>query len=168
MKMAAASNPLEAARDVLLPLISRPKTIQNAALGFISETAIEYRSSTIVADYGGDGSLNAGDRMPDVDISRQGECSSLLHDWTDGRHLAVLINATDLEKTEIESELTHATAVSINAADLDDEGRRLLGNEKTVFVVRPDGYIGFRGPPDKRGELGAYAAQDGLRQMALV
>jgi len=46
-------------------------------VGFISETAIEYRSSPIVADYGGDGRLRAVDRLPDLIRSGVGFRGSL-------------------------------------------------------------------------------------------
>ena len=50
LKLGATSNPLlEKARDVLAPVITGLHSVQKAALGFISETAIAYRSSSIVA-----------------------------------------------------------------------------------------------------------------------
>ena len=61
LKMATTSDSiLEALRDALMPVITQLQPVQKAMLGFISETAIGYRSSSIVADHGGDGDLRAG------------------------------------------------------------------------------------------------------------
>jgi len=164
MKLGSTPNPLvERIRDALLPLMASSNVVQNAMLGFISETAIDYRSSSIVADHGGDGSLKAGDRLPDLDLSGQGPAKSLLQDWTDAMHLVLLLNATELQRDVVANSLTHARIVPINAEDLDDKGRRILGLETKVIVARPDGYVGFRGPLDTRDELLAYARQDALQ-----
>jgi 2-polyprenyl-6-methoxyphenol hydroxylase-like FAD-dependent oxidoreductase len=89
LKMATAANPfVESVRDAFLPLISGLRPIQKSFLGFVSETAIEYRSSSIVADHGGDGSLRAGDRMPDLTLDAKNGGSTLLGDWTEAKHLA--------------------------------------------------------------------------------
>ena len=61
LKMPTATTPLiESVRDTLLPFISGMKPVQKAVLGFVSETAIHYRSSSIVSDHGGDGTLRVG------------------------------------------------------------------------------------------------------------
>jgi hypothetical protein len=99
LKMAATANPLlEKFRDLLLPWLSSPQSVQDSLTGFIAETAIEYRSSSIVAEHGGDGDLKAGDRMPDLGLRKAGFPSSLLEDWTDGRHLVLLVNASAAEE----------------------------------------------------------------------
>src|ERR1019366_4133327 len=55
LKLATASNPLlETVRDDLLSALSSLTPVQKAMLGFISETGINYRSSSIVKDFGGD------------------------------------------------------------------------------------------------------------------
>ncbi len=163
LKLATASSTVvEYLRDLLIPLISKPRVVQEALVGFISETAIEYRSSSIVADYGGDGELEAGDRLPDLEIVTSGQPTTLLRDWTDGKHLAVLLNATESDRREISIRLRRTTVVSLQDNELDKEGRRSLGTEKALFVVRPDGYIGFRGPLSKSTELDDYARQDCL------
>ncbi len=162
LKMATASNPLiETARDLLLPHISRSTTVQDAAIGFISETAIEYRPSSAVADHGGDGALRAGDRMPDFGL-RAGSSPTLFGKWHDAEHLAVLVNSTDSAREALARRLLRTQTMSIDRSQLDDEGRRLLGTQEKIFVVRPDGYIGFRAPLSKAAELDAYARQDAL------
>jgi 2-polyprenyl-6-methoxyphenol hydroxylase-like FAD-dependent oxidoreductase len=159
LKITTGSSPVvEAARNTLLPLIVSLKPVQKSILGFISETAIEYRSSSIVADHGGDGSLKAGDRMPDIPLGR----NSLLQDWTDGKHLAILLDAKDQEADKVKQHLPHARVIVVRSSELDDEGRELFGAGKKLLILRPDGYLGFRGAPANLVELDAYARQDGL------
>ncbi len=83
LKMATLTNSaLVGLRDTLLPFLSNKDIFQKTVTGFVSETAIEYRSSAIVSDNGGDGDLRAGDRMPDVDLKNRGEGATLLGNWT--------------------------------------------------------------------------------------
>jgi len=160
LKAATASSPLiESVRDALLPVIAGLHPVQKAITAFISETAIEYRSSSIVSDHGGDGALRAGDRMPDLTLRN----STLLEDWTDGKPLALALDATDQEIQQVESGLQHARVLPLRASDFDDEGRRLLGTEGKLLIIRPDGYVGFRGSISRPSQWEAYARQDGLK-----
>jgi hypothetical protein len=138
--------------------------VQKNILGFISETAIEYRSSAIVADHGGDGELRAGDRLPELRRNAENGGRSVLEDWTDGRHLVLVVNSElgEEEAVELQSALPHANVRSVATPEFDEDAVRLLGAEEKILVVRPDGYIGFRGPLDRVLELEAYARQDGL------
>ena len=132
-------------------------------VGFISETAIQYRSSKVVQDHGGDGSLHAGDRMPDLDVMNSGGAkTTLLADWKEAKHLAIVLDASDTEKREVHDRLESAAIVSLSSGELTDEGRRLLGGQKKLLVVRPDGYVGFRGSASDLAELDRYARQDGI------
>jgi 2-polyprenyl-6-methoxyphenol hydroxylase-like FAD-dependent oxidoreductase len=150
-------------RDLIAPHVTRLGWVQRSGAGFISETAIEYRRSPVVQDHGGDGEVHAGDRMPDVDlVGGPGGKKSLLGGWKDGRHLAVAMEAADGFLSELKQSLPGAGVVALRAADLDEHGRRLLGARPGVFVVRPDGYVGFRGALEKAGELQGYARQDAI------
>jgi hypothetical protein len=100
--------------------------------------------------------------MPDLTLLHKEDRATLLADWTDGKHLVLLLGATDSESGEFTTHFTHARIIHVHASDLDLEGQRLLGVEKKLLIVRPDGYIGFRGSIEKRDDLEAYARQDGL------
>jgi hypothetical protein len=165
LKLATTPNRIfESLRDTLLPLIAKLQPVQKAMLGFFSETAIEYRSSSIVADHGGDGDIRAGDRLPDLALSTSEGPSTLLGNWTDAKHLALFVSTNEErpEIAQIRAALPKATVVSILGSALDEEGRRLLGSEKKLLIVRPDGYIGFRGPVDDGAHWQAYARRDAL------
>jgi hypothetical protein len=162
LKLATVSNPiLEKMRDTLAPVISMLPPVQRNAVGFISETAIEYRSSSIVRDYGGDGHLRAGDRLPDLRLRHSGQ-STLLEGWTSPRHLVVALNS-DLDDIEtLRRSVNHADVTSLSTSQLDYEGKRLFGDDGKMFVLRPDGYLGFRSPIGFQAELMQYARQEGL------
>jgi len=165
LKMATTSNPvLEAARDLLIPHLTQLHAVQKRLLAFISELSINYRSSSIVSDLGGDGSLRAGDRMPDLAINQLIGQRSLLADWTQAEHLAVILNCTDSEIYELTPRLEGVPQVMLNGSQLDEEGLRLLGNDAKLLLVRPDGYVGFRGPVVRAAELEGYMQMVGLHQ----
>jgi hypothetical protein len=137
-------------------------------LGFISETAIEYRSSSIVEDHGGDGSLRAGDRMPDLSIGEKDGANRLLQHWTEPSHFALMLNGTEDEKSRVKAQLANTSLRSLHSSDLDDQGLSMLGKEAKIVVVRPDGYVGFRGPIDKTESLLAYLGKTGALQPVLA
>ena len=62
----------------------------------------------------------------------------------------------------LRSILRHVDVVELATADLDAEGKHLLGLEAKVLVLRPDGYIGFRSKAGYQAELIDYARQDAL------
>jgi 2-polyprenyl-6-methoxyphenol hydroxylase-like FAD-dependent oxidoreductase len=163
LKMATIANPmLEKIRDTLAPVITKLPPVQHAAIGFISETAIEYRSSSIVADYGGDGQLRAGDRLPDLGL-RNGETrSTLLEGWTTASHRVYGLNLDSDDVESLRSKLPGADVIPLATAQLEQEGRRILGDEAKMLVLRPDGYVGFRAPMGCQAELMNYARQDAL------
>ena len=210
LSAATSDNALfERMRNLLAPAISSLGPVQNAMAGFVSETAIEYRRSSIVADYGGDGSLRAGDRMPNPEVEfAGGKTERLLDLLRDGRALALGIGVQDMRKirarvpranvvelrsaegglgTEIEaprgsetgevpgyhavsSEFPNAAAVAPAMAErafmpvalLTPEIRQFLGGENRIAIVRPDGYVGFRGSIEDLARLDDYARLTGL------
>jgi hypothetical protein len=72
------------------------------------------------------------------------------------------VNATEGQVAELKTALTEVDLLPIAAANVGEEGRRLLGDKPSLLLVRPDGYIGFRGPLDKSDQWRAYARQDAL------
>lgn len=163
LKLASTSNPLvERARDALAPIVTKLPPVKANAIGFISETAIEYRSSTAVRDYGGDGHLRAGDRLPDLPLKNSNGRSSLLDDWTSPWHRIFGLNLDDDDIDTLRNSVSHADVVPLKTAELGNEGRRLLGDDGKLFVMRPDGYLGFRAPMGFNVEFMNYARREGM------
>jgi hypothetical protein len=163
LKMASTTNPiLEGIRNKLVPFISNLKPVQRRLTAFIAETAIEYRSSSIVHDFGGDGDLEAGERMPDLTLLNPGDQTTLLREGKGPAHLALVVNGSATDVAMLRSDLPEADVVPVYTPHLDDEGINLLGTKKKVVIVRPDGYIGFRGSLKHRNDWRQYAVQDGI------
>lgn len=162
LKLSTTTNPIfEAIRDALLPIVSNLEPIQKGMLGFVSETAIEYRTSSIVVEDGGDGDLRAGDRLPDLPLGG----GSILDGWTQASHLALVVgpsSGADAACGPLAAALPHARVLAVPVSTLDEQGRRLLGIEEKLLIVRPDGYIGFRGSLDDPTRWQEYAQQDAL------
>ena len=107
LAMATASNPLvEWIRDRALSIAGKFSRVQDALVGFISETDIDYRNSSMVKDCGGAGELKAGDRMPYLPQA-QAAVNQPRHNlvlanidsadqWTDAAPKAALHRVTDL------------------------------------------------------------------------
>jgi hypothetical protein len=175
-----------------------------------------------VADYGGDGSLCAGDRVPNAGVEfTGGKFERLLDPLKSGRALALGIGVGDLRR--IRARLPHAdvielrgasgmlgteleggaaaghhsvgsefpAAAAVNAATaaaaaaafsaagalrtygpppsvsaggpaprialLTAELAGLFGGENRIIVIRPDGYLGFRGSLEDLARLDDYA-----------
>jgi hypothetical protein len=210
LSAATSDNPiLEGLRNLIAPAVTNLEVVKRALAGFVSETGIDYRGSSIAADYGGGGSLRAGDRVPNPDVEfAGGKQGRLLDPLKDGRALALAIGIEDVRKvrarvpranvlelrcadgilgTEMESpevscvgELRGRHAVSAEFPDsfgvgtaaaarafmpiglLTPEITKLLGTENRVVVIRPDGYLGFRGSMDDLARLDDYARLTGL------
>ncbi len=148
LHITTTTNPVvEAIRDTLLPIVTAPKMVHDALVGFVSETSIAYRSSPVVRDSGGDGTWRAGDRLADL-----GEAE----DWSGGRHRAVFVNAEEAETADVTRHLRNVNVTSIRSQG------GAPGREKKLVILRPDGYIGFRGPLENTPAWQDYARQDGL------
>jgi 2-polyprenyl-6-methoxyphenol hydroxylase-like FAD-dependent oxidoreductase len=214
----------ERLRDFVAPGLVGLDVVQDAAAGFVSETTIEYRGSSIVADYGGAGSLRAGDRVPNPDVELAGGQSvRLLDPLKTGRPLALGIGIADMRR--IRARLPRATVMALRGAEailgtemeappnaagdstgyesvstefpaavaasaaslaataatarsaaprvippvapspvglLTPEIAALFGSENRILVIRPDGYLGFRGSLDDLARLDDYARLTGL------
>jgi 2-polyprenyl-6-methoxyphenol hydroxylase-like FAD-dependent oxidoreductase len=130
------------------------------------------------------GGLRAGDRVSDAPLRRSpaGEPVSLFALFSQGWTLLLFpgkaatpesIAELDTIAQQVTKTVGDAvqpyvvlaappTAPSVTAALLDASGdviRRFGGDRGLVALVRPDGYLGFRGRPDQRGELASYLAR---------
>jgi len=163
LKLATTTNPiLEKVRDIFAPLLTMLDPVQHRAVGFISETAIDYRSSSVVHDYGGDGDLRAGDRLPDLPLRSSSRQTTLLDSWTVPRHRVFGLNLDQDDIQSMRADLPNVDVVALATSDLNHDGHRLFGDDGKIFVLRPDGYLGFRSPMGFRVELLKYARQEAL------
>jgi 2-polyprenyl-6-methoxyphenol hydroxylase-like FAD-dependent oxidoreductase len=139
LAIATTANPvLEKLRDFLAH-VAELDLLQESIAAFISETAINYGESAIIYERGGDGQLHAGDRMPGP------QPQSPLHQ---------IYSVSGQDDAALRARFPHAQVTSI----LPDN---LVGRDPKLIIVRPDGYVGFRGRHDDPA-LDDYARQEAL------
>jgi len=148
---------LEKLRDAFVHMATQIPFVQEEIVGFVSETAINYRHSPIVMDLLGIGSWRAGDRMPNPELVWKGRRMRLLDPLTSAR--ALLVGLDVQEPFRQQALLPRAEYLFLNSSDLQmgkEELNELIGESGVIFV-RPDGYVGFRG---------AEANLDGVEEFA--
>jgi 2-polyprenyl-6-methoxyphenol hydroxylase-like FAD-dependent oxidoreductase len=143
LKLATVSNYLlERLRDFIIHHATRLQRVQTAMGRVISEVSINYRGSSIVRTQGSIGPLRAGDRMPDATCKATGQ--TLLAALREPRHLLITV---DQCVPKITKDLSQVTTVAIQSRSHEwtPSIEQLLGPGPKIYLVRPDGYIGFSG-----------------------
>jgi 2-polyprenyl-6-methoxyphenol hydroxylase-like FAD-dependent oxidoreductase len=133
---------------------------------FVSQTGIRYRHSPLSTEAHGAGRLprhapHAGDRAPDVELGYQRRISDLLRGpqhtllMFGGRSTALIERFSELarEVTARYGELVRPVVLRLANAqpprgEVDDRGKaheRYGADPGAIYLVRPDGYIAFRG-----------------------
>lgn len=158
LKLATASNLLlRRIRDCVIHCATRFEMVQTAMGRVISEVSINYRGSSIAQTQGSNGPLRAGDRMPDAMCKVTGQ--TLLAALREPGHLLI---AVDQSVPELTKDLRQMTTVVINSRSREwtPSIEQLLGHGPRIYLVRPDGYIGFSGTSSDA--LRKYVQQVGL------
>lgn len=153
---------LERMRDALLSRIATIDAVQDRLRGAVSEIGIHYRRSAIVRDAGGNGSLRAGDRAPDCEaVDETGTRFRLFDLFKEPVHTLMAVKAgPDVDLRRIAHVLAEYRDVMQGSVlvDGDAEFFRQYG-ANTLYVVRPDGYIGFRGRCEDLEALQAWTGE---------
>jgi 2-polyprenyl-6-methoxyphenol hydroxylase-like FAD-dependent oxidoreductase len=151
-------------REHVVPLIGNLKFLQREAARLVSEIGIEYEHSPIVEDHFVPGGPRAGDRAPDatarlapdgreirvLDLCSRPEHTLLLVTETDSQ-LAIAKQVSTMVARPYGEVITTAIITDSVEAAVDAQKRRSLRDEygtsrPTMYLIRPDGYIGFRAP----------------------
>jgi 2-polyprenyl-6-methoxyphenol hydroxylase-like FAD-dependent oxidoreductase len=170
--LALTRNPvLAAARDILTPLLfaSLPLAARRLAqsLGELNVGYPESRISVDVRDH--KRSPRAGDRAPDAIVQMTEGTTSLFEIFNSQRSI-VLVFAGDRENPERERLIPdeYANVVEAYVVSTTDGAARALYDPTgevhqryaaahgDLVLIRPDGYIGFRGPIDSTAALREY------------
>jgi hypothetical protein len=133
---------------------------------FVSQTGIRYRESPLSTEAHGAGRLprhapHAGDRAPDVELGYRRHVSDLLRGphhsllLFGGRSTALIERFSELarEVTARYGDLVRPVVLRLPNAqpprgEVDEQGaahERYGADPGAIYLVRPDGYIGFRG-----------------------
>ena len=184
-QLATRPNPLRTwGMRTLGPLAFRLRAVQQWQAQQQTELNIHYPDSPLTRDHGGRG-LKAGRRAPDAMLVRLPSRDTMhLFDLYDGRTWnlllfsgaspdpATLSTLNDLSarlNTVADASLrttvivqsggmsTPGPAAGLSLADSEGEAHRRYGvSGPRLYLVRPDGYVGFRGGPQDAPDLAAY------------
>ncbi|HEX8793841.1 MAG TPA: FAD-dependent monooxygenase [Polyangiaceae bacterium] len=143
----------------LAPRIGAARPVQRIIPIGVSQIAVSYRGSPLAAHSGRPGRLHAGDRVPDLSVRIRvahagGWRDASLFEVLDPRRFTLLVvhsgvsDAGGLDWCRAVEPWPVIRVVGI-APPEDDAGRdrfhATLGRSRGVFLVRPDGYVGFAG-----------------------
>jgi hypothetical protein len=146
----------------VIPLALRANRARAYAFRTISQLAISYRASPLSLN--GPGTLRrspkAGDRLPDANITT-GELRTTLHKLTGTPAWEVLLCGPGWPQDGPGFLGARANVVALhhlNGPGYEKALRRLgvKPQQRAVFVVRPDGHIGYRGDHTNAGPLESY------------
>jgi hypothetical protein len=122
-------------------------------------TASDYEKSPIVSDCGGDTTLRAGARAPDGIITTDHTRSRLFDLFAMRPHTLLCGDRNEVTEAIAPalapySGLVHVVAVRVG----DDAYERAYGSPASdaIWIVRPDGYVGFRGHANDTRALEAW------------
>lgn len=164
----------------ILPLVLRSRSFRRRIFRFVSELGIHYRESPIVLEKapGMRGGVPAGERLPDAGISRDGTASYLQQEVV-GPRLSLLLcgPSANWDRSEVD-ELTilygrwlsvfYLVRANSDAGigmlvDTSGDAHDRLGvhtaQSSVQYVIRPDGYVAFRGQGTSLRDLKAFLAR---------
>lgn len=150
------------------------ENIQQNTTEHMSQLALNYRESPLSVSSGHSGELRAGDRLPDFPVAvlnregpteqqpREATIFSLLNP---SRFTLLYSNIPDPVKThsEIQSaigswhDLMHGRQIA--AAPGQDGFEKYFGASPSIVLVRPDGYVAFRGSDTSVAKLEEYCGE---------
>jgi aromatic ring hydroxylase-like protein len=175
-RMATMQNALgRQVRDALLPLLTGIHTVEDRVAETMAEIGIHYRLSSIVSGYGGQ-APRAGDRAPDCEfcIGTDRQPVRLYEMLREPIHYLLIFvdNEPNLEAREFCEEIARDFAGVVKAfivtsarhagaltSLLDADGAahaHCSAEQGAIVLIRPDGYIGFRGEIGHREAFRAY------------
>jgi FAD binding domain/Aromatic-ring hydroxylase, C-terminal len=156
-------------RDHLMSFVARLPGFEERLGAAISGIAVNYRRSPIVEQHGVAASdLEAGDRAPDAPLAwASGGASLRLYNLlAEHRHLLLLLGdvaeagpPTLGRLPERVCAAYRVVAPGVDGGDLIDRDRVVAaryGNVPAAYLIRPDGYIGFRCGRGALSELPRY------------
>ena len=164
LRAATASNwLLERVRDGILSRIGSMHAVQERLRDTISEIGLNYARSPIVCECGNPAPLQAGDRAPDCEVGDETGATFRLFDlYKEPLHTALMIMpppGTDLERFAQLFATYRDVMHGIVLVTGDDDFRDFYAQRGgALYVVRPDGYVGFHGKPGDLEALEGWAA----------
>jgi hypothetical protein len=148
-------------RPLLLPTLLGNRLVRSKATRTMAQLEINVRKSPIVRDRRLIATgLHAGDRAPDARFVHDGEERRVFEILRGTEHVLFVRHARADVLTRLRRELDPTVArIVIADAGEELEARYQLGSGAAMWVVRPDGYIGFRQSGDDPEPVLAWFAE---------
>jgi 2-polyprenyl-6-methoxyphenol hydroxylase-like FAD-dependent oxidoreductase len=173
-------------RNLVVSWLSRLRSVRRWLTRELSELGVRYRDSPVVAeDWHGasrNGAPRAGDRVPDVELAPSAGGPARLFELLRGtRHTLLLFedNNPAFSAVDAVAEVVrkrwaalvepcrvlrpgagaNGSAAAMGRSLLDPDGRlhrRFDARQACVYLIRPDGYVGYRGKPARPERFAAY------------
>jgi len=156
----------------LAPWVGGFSFVEENAVARISQLSLNYRDSSLSADYGAAGNLRAGDRVPELKLQAaidQGryEERRLFNLLSPSRFTLLLANFPDSATQE--DQLTHAIVhwreliaiVRVQPAEGEEKQKyhEHFGSLPSLALIRPDAYVGLRGNERSINHLAEYCGR---------
>jgi 2-polyprenyl-6-methoxyphenol hydroxylase-like FAD-dependent oxidoreductase len=153
----------------MAPWIASADFVQKTATAQISQISLNYRNSPISDEHFAEGSLLAGDRVPDSSLRQangkgEGETIRLFSLLNPSRFTLLVANFADaasaLEKISqsISSwqDMIDVVLIQSPQDEMAKQFQDVFGSKASITLVRPDAYIGFRGTESSIPDLARY------------
>jgi hypothetical protein len=153
----------------LAPWIANSEFAQEIATSRISQIQLNYRSSLLSEDHFGDGTLSAGDRVPDLTVRVAGtdapqEAIRLFTLLDASRFTLLLANFQDVATVRAQlskdaspwQQLADVVEIAQPDGDAGEPFADAFGVKPSITLVRPDAYVGFRGSDSSAEALVNY------------
>jgi hypothetical protein len=153
MRIVWLQNPLARyARDHLAPLLFGIGKVREIMGNNIAELSVEYHDSPISEDHRCSTGPAAGDRAPDAPFHGKN-----LFSFFDGVHWTLLAFDASIALSPTLASLINVHPI---ARGTEEQLHEKYGiTSPCVYLIRPDGYIAFRGPDDQPQLLGKYLSR---------
>jgi 2-polyprenyl-6-methoxyphenol hydroxylase-like FAD-dependent oxidoreductase len=167
----------------LAPWVGGLSFVEENAVARISQLSLNYRDSSLSADYGAAGNLRAGDRVPELilqvstDHGRYEE-TRLFNLLNPSRFTLLLVNLPDswpqegqlMGTLELGRQMIVQVRVQPPVGEEKQKYHHHFGSLPSLVLVRPDAYVGFRGSERSISHLAEYCdrwlSPDARRQAA--
>ena len=156
LKAIGLHNPLaQAVRDRLLSVLAGLEIVQQRARAAVSELAVHYPDSAAVEEHTLHGGPQAGERAPDGPVQGEDGKETRLFEMLRGpEHKLLLFAGTegagsgDEDLSALASVVRERFGERVKVHHFSEEAlrERYGARRGGVYLIRPDGYIGFRSP----------------------
>ncbi len=160
----ASSWLLERIRDGILSRLGSLEPVHEHVHDSPTQVGLHYRHSPIVCECGGSSLLHAGDRAPDCEvIDETGSRARLFKFLNEPLHTALMIAPPEDADLQRFAQLFITYRDIMHGAVLVDGDAYFRANYMQegggLYVIRPDGYVGFRGSARDLPALEAWAGE---------